>query len=223
MTARRALLSSRGRKTFALLAAPALVSLLCAGLTAIPAAAAGTAAARATTTAATAMTTAAAATSQLSNQLVDGDGSAASCSQSGYDETTDPGWTITSGDPNLVCYTNDGGFPDSSAPGAQPGNGYFTGGQRGSSSMTQTVNVAADAAAIDAGTATYNLSGWLGGYSSQNDRADVVATFLNSSGGAVGSTQIGPVTAADRGNTSDSCSAPPPASSRPAPGQSGWT
>jgi Phosphoesterase family len=202
MTARRARISSRGRKAAALLAAPALVSLLCAAFTAIPAGAAGAAAARTTTTATT-TATAAAATSQLSNQLADGDGSAASCSQSGYDETTDPGWTITSGDPNVVCYSNDGGFPGASTPGAQPGNGYFTGGQRGSSSMTQTVNVAADAAAIDAGTATYGLSGWLGGYSSQNDRADVVATFLNASGSAVGSTQIGPVTAADRGNTSE--------------------
>jgi hypothetical protein len=145
----------------------------------------------------------AAGTSQLSNQLVDGNGSAASCSQSGYDETTDPGWMITSGDPNVVCYANDGGFPGSSVPGAQPGAGYFTGGQRGSSSMTQTVNVSADASAIDGGTATYNLSGWLGGWSSQNDRAGVAATFLNSAGGSVGSTQIGPVTAADRGNTTE--------------------
>jgi len=65
--------------------------------------------------------------------------------------------------------------------------------------MTQTVSVSADAAAIDVGTASYNLSGWLGGYSTQDGRADVVATFLYASSASVGSAQIGPVTAADRG------------------------
>jgi hypothetical protein len=138
-----------------------------------------------------------------SNLLLDGDGSAADCSLSGYEETTDPGWTITQGNPNVVCYKNTGGFPSFSTPGAQPGNGFFTGGTRGNSSMFQTVDVSADATAIDAGTATYNLSGWLGGYSSQNDRADVVATFLSSTGGSLGTSEIGPVTNTMRGNKTE--------------------
>ena len=137
------------------------------------------------------------------NLLLDGDGSAADCSLSGYEETTDPGWTITEGNPNVVCYNNTGGFPSSSTPGAQAGDGFFTGGTRGNSSMYQTVDVSADAGAIDAGTATYDLSGWLGGYSSQNDRADVVATFLNASGASVGTAEIGPVTNTMRGNTTE--------------------
>ena len=137
------------------------------------------------------------------NLLVDGDGSAADCSLSGYEETTDPGWTITAGNPNVVCYSNTGGFPSSSTPGAQPGAGFFTGGTRGNSSMQQTVGVSADASAIDAGTATYDLSGWLGGYGSQNDRADVVATFLNASGASLGTAEIGPVTNTMRSNTTE--------------------
>src|ERR1700756_279474 len=79
------------------------------------------------------------------NLLRDGDGSAADCSLSGYEETTDPGWTITEGNPNVVCYSNTGGFPSSSVPGAQPGDGFFTGGTRGNGSMQQTVDVSADA------------------------------------------------------------------------------
>jgi hypothetical protein len=138
-----------------------------------------------------------------SNLIVDGDSSAAMCSHSGWEETTLPGWTISSGSPSTLCYANTDGFPDASIPGAQPGDGYFSGGARGSSSMTQTVNVAADASAIDSGVATYNLSGWLGGYGSENSYATLNATFLNSSGASVGSTQIGPVTAADRNNATE--------------------
>jgi hypothetical protein len=137
------------------------------------------------------------------NLIVDGDAEAADCSLSGYEETTSPGWRITSGGPNAICFNNTGGFPTSSAPGAQAGNAYFTGGTHGSSSLTQTADVSADATAIDSGTATYDLSGWLGGYSSQNDAAALVATFQSSSGSSLGSAQIGPVTAADRGNTTE--------------------
>ncbi|HJQ48161.1 MAG TPA: alkaline phosphatase family protein [Amycolatopsis sp.] len=137
------------------------------------------------------------------NLLVNGDGSAGLCSSSGYEDLTMPGWTITSGAPNVTCYTNTGGFPTASVPGAQPGQGMFTGGTRGNSSMTQTATVSAAASAIDAGTATYNLSGWLGGWSNQNDRTAVVATFLNAAGGSLGTSQIGPVTAADRKNKTE--------------------
>ncbi|MBV8529173.1 MAG: ricin-type beta-trefoil lectin domain protein [Candidatus Dormibacteraeota bacterium] len=143
------------------------------------------------------------AANQSANLLVDGDGSAADCSLSGYEETTIPGWTITSGGPNFTCYNATGGFPTASTPGAQPGNGLFTGGTRGNSSLQQNVDVAADATAIDGGSATYNLSGWLGGWQTQNDRADVVATFVNGSGASLGSSQIGPVTNTDRGNVTE--------------------
>jgi Phosphoesterase family/Putative Ig domain len=141
--------------------------------------------------------------SQSGNLIVDGDAESATCSLSGYEETTSPGWTITSGGPNAVCFNNTGGFPNSSVPGAQPGSAYFTGGTRGNSSLSQTVDVSAAASAIDAGTATYNLSGWLGGYGSQNDRVALLATFLSASGGSLGSSQIGPVTNTDRGNVTE--------------------
>ncbi len=49
----------------------------------------------------------------------------------------------------------------------------------------------------------YALSGWLGGFSSQGDNATLVVTFENSSGKAVGTTKIGPVTAAQRKDVSE--------------------
>jgi Phosphoesterase family/Putative Ig domain len=141
--------------------------------------------------------------SQGGNLIVDGDAESALCSQSGFEETTVPGWTITSGGPNSICFNNTGGFPGSTVPGAQPGNAYFTGGTRGNASLSQTVDVSAAASAIDAGSATYNLSGWLGGWQSQNDRVGLLATFLTSSGASLGSSQIGPVTNTDRGNVTE--------------------
>jgi hypothetical protein len=68
--------------------------------------------------------------------------------------------------------------------------------------MTQTVDVSADAGPIDGGAATFDLSGWLGGYSSQKDRAGVTATFLGTTGASLGTAQLGPVTARDRDGTS---------------------
>ncbi|MEZ0069726.1 hypothetical protein ABIA32_005773 [Streptacidiphilus sp. MAP12-20] len=146
------------------------------------------------------LTTSAPAASAASspNLILDGSGQNASCSGSGYDETTAPGWTVTSGAPNVVCYVNNGGFPSASTPGAQSGSGYFTGGTHGSSGLRQTADVSAAATAIDTGTASYNLSGWLGGFGKQNDTVALVATFQSATGAALGSSQIGPVTAADR-------------------------
>ena len=60
------------------------------------------------------------------------------------------------------------------------------------------MNVSADAATIDSGTMTYNLSGWLGGYSSQDDNATLSATFEDASGKVLGVATIGPVLAGDR-------------------------
>jgi hypothetical protein len=55
--------------------------------------------------------------------------------------------------------------------------------------------------AIDSGNATFNLSAFLGGFSSQEDNASLSAIFRNSGGTGLGTFSIGPVTAANRGNT----------------------
>ena len=111
-----------------------------------------------------------------------------------------PSWTLT-GNFTVVQYNAPGGFPLSTDPGPPArGSNYFAGGNNASSSATQTINVAAGAAAIDAGMATYSLSGWLGGFSSQDDNATLTVTFRNAGATAIGSATIGPVTAADRGS-----------------------
>ena len=50
--------------------------------------------------------------------------------------------------------------------------------------------------------ATFNLSGWLGGYDGQNDNAVLTATFKDASGSILSTATIGPVLATDRGGTS---------------------
>jgi hypothetical protein len=46
----------------------------------------------------------------------------------------------------------------------------------------------------------YSLSGWLGGWQAQGDNAKLFVSFLNGAGDQIGFSEIGPVTAADRGN-----------------------
>src|SRR6266508_4053583 len=86
------------------------------------------------------------------------------------------------------------------------------------STLTQTVDVSAAASAIDGGGVGYTLSGWLGGYASEDSRTTVTITFRNGSGSALRTAQIGPVTAADRNNTTSllqrSSSATVPAGTR---------
>ncbi|MDT9000735.1 PEP-CTERM sorting domain-containing protein [Paucibacter sp. APW11] len=48
---------------------------------------------------------------------------------------------------------------------------------------------------------SYALSGWLGGWASQQDNAAFAVTFLDQYGGLLGSATIGPVTPQDRGNS----------------------
>ncbi|MFI6683786.1 alkaline phosphatase family protein [Streptomyces sp. NPDC050485] len=150
-------------------------------------------------------TAAAAAPATSGNLLVDAGGeSAAICSPNGLDGMTVPGWTITGGEPNVVCYGAAGGYPTASTPGSPTrGKGFFAGGATGNSGLSQNVDVSSAASAIDAGGVGYNLSGWLGGYASQNDRVALSGTFLDGSGNTLGSTSLGPVTNTDRGNTTE--------------------
>lgn len=46
----------------------------------------------------------------------------------------------------------------------------------------------------------YDLTGWLGGWSSQEDNALLYVSFLDTVGNEIGSASIGPLTAADRNN-----------------------
>lgn len=118
----------------------------------------------------------------------------------GYEVFFVPDW-VSSGNFTAVAYGVSDGFPTQDEPGGPSrGMNFFAGGPSNpSSKATQTIDAFAQATAIDAGRATYALSGYLGGYSTQEDHAQLVATFLDLSGIGLGTASIGPVTAADRG------------------------
>lgn len=101
----------------------------------------------------------------------------------------------------LVNYLAGNGFPSPADPGPlNRGNNFFSGGMNAVSTMTQRIDVSNLASAIDVGNLDFTLSAWLGGYSSQNDNASVIAHFLNGSNSEIGTAQLAAVTATERGN-----------------------
>ena len=94
-------------------------------------------------------------------------------------------------------------FPLLSDPGpSDRGTNFFWGG-RGSqqSSAYQDIDLSFAATEIDAGTVSYDFSGWLGGLSTLGDSTVIAVTFYSASGQPLGNDSIGPVTVADRHNT----------------------
>ncbi len=109
-----------------------------------------------------------------------------------------PGWY----DPyyfTVVQYDSPGGYPLSSDPGPEDrGNNFIAGGwTSGDTEASWTVDLSPLTSAIDGGV-TWDLSGWLGGYASQEDTASVTATFMDASGTTLSTATIGPVSASDR-------------------------
>jgi hypothetical protein len=112
-----------------------------------------------------------------------------------------PGWNAT-GNFTAAQYGGSGGLPAKTDPGPpKRGKNFFAGGpSNASSSAEQMIDVSAGATAIDAGGVKYKLSGYLGGFSNQEDHTVVSATFLDASGQKLGVAAIGPVTPANRRN-----------------------
>jgi hypothetical protein len=100
-----------------------------------------------------------------------------------------------------IIYGAPAGFPTIADPGpSDRGRNFFSGGTNATSTMTQRIDVSNLAAAISGGRVSFDLSAWLGGYSNQNDTATVIAHFLDGADTELGTAQLAPVTAADRGN-----------------------
>ena len=131
------------------------------------------------------------------NLIVNGNAEAAIGSVDGTPVST-PGWTSV-GEATAAQYGVNG-WPALTDPGpADRGSNLFSGGpSEDTSSLSQTVNVSQFASLIDASNVTYLLSGWLGGWSSQDDNAMLTVTFRNALGVALGTGSIGPVMASDR-------------------------
>jgi hypothetical protein len=132
------------------------------------------------------------------NLIVDGDAEAGHCTTDWTAATTIPGWTVVSGSPDVICYSV-GTFTKPASPA--PGTSFISPGNQGDGSITQTADVSSAATAIDGGSVTYNLSGWLGGWTTYAGYATVTATFLNAAGASIGTAASLPtVSAANRNN-----------------------
>ncbi len=142
------------------------------------------------------------------NLIVNGGAEIGTGSLDGLGVTSVPGWTVT-GLFNEVQYDASdgqgvGGWPTFSSPGsADRGQNYFAGGGGGVSTATQYVNLTRARSPIDRGNVKFSLGAWIGGTSSLSEDATVTATFLSSSGHALGSARLAPVTAAERNDVTE--------------------
>lgn len=134
------------------------------------------------------------------NLLSNGAAEAGEGSASGFDVLPVPKWT-SNGDVTVVLYGAPD-FPNQDSPGpTSRGLKFFAGGPNNAqSSLSRTVNLKALAADIDTGTVQGTLSGWLGGYSSQEDHADFAVTYVDASGASLGTVALQTVSATDRGS-----------------------
>jgi hypothetical protein len=139
----------------------------------------------------------------VSGNLISNPGAEAGTgSADGDDIEPVPSWTTAAGFTAVQYQTSEGNFPSTTDPGPpNRGANFFAGGDTSTTSTaTQTIDLTNAASAIAAGGVQYNLCGWLGGFSTQDDNAVLTATFENASGTALGTpAQIGPVTEAQRG------------------------
>jgi hypothetical protein len=136
------------------------------------------------------------------NLIVNGDAEASEGSPDGSPVGAPQGWTIT-GEATAVQYDATGGFPTSNDPGpADRGLNFFAGGYVADSTLTQTVSLASYSTKIDAGAVGFSLSAYLGGFSSQDDNAELRVSFRNASNTEIDAASVGPVTAADRSDIS---------------------
>lgn len=137
------------------------------------------------------------------NLIVNGDAEAGpGASNAGMTARPLPGWTPT-GTFTAVQWGAQDGFPTVNDPGpTDRGVNFFAGGPDNSFSHAfQVVDVSAMAASIDAGSITFELSGYLGGWDGQDDTARVSLTFkISEESAALPSAWIGPVTRLERQN-----------------------
>jgi hypothetical protein len=132
------------------------------------------------------------------NLLVNGNAEQGSASSAGASVAI-PGWTVT-GAMSVVPYGAPQ-FPTASSPGPSDRmNQFFAGGDDGSSSAYQDIDVSGNATDINAGKVTCDLTGWLGGYLTDNDNAVFQVSFYQGDAKLSDGPIIGPVTAADRAN-----------------------
>ncbi|MBZ5603240.1 MAG: PEP-CTERM sorting domain-containing protein [Acidobacteriia bacterium] len=117
------------------------------------------------------------------NAIVNGDAESGVGSTDGSVVASIPGWSTLNGNFTVVQYGAAGGFPLSTDPGpADRGSNFFAGGPgTGLGSGDQFLDASNLAAQIDAGSVSFVLSAYLGGYLTQDDYAQLVVYFRDGS------------------------------------------
>jgi uncharacterized protein (TIGR03437 family) len=132
------------------------------------------------------------------NLIVNGDADAGPGSIDDTQVASIPGWTNKGA--NVILYSTAYGLDTGSIVPVNVGKNYFSSG-KANSTLTQTVSLAAGAAAIDLGTTVFTLSGYFGGFSDHDDYSTLTVTYLGASNNSLGSVTIGTVKSADRAGT----------------------
>jgi uncharacterized protein (TIGR03437 family) len=109
-----------------------------------------------------------------------------------------PGWTSKGA--NVITYASGYGVQTGDIVPIGAGKNYFSNGST-SSSLTQSISLPGATSAIDAGTASFDASGYFGGYTDHDDSAAMTVAFLNGSGTSLSSVTIGGLKGADRNGT----------------------
>jgi len=133
------------------------------------------------------------------SNLINNPGADAETGAPSNNEVVNPsGWTVRAGQPTAVQYGADGGFPTPNDPGPPArGANFFAGGNVACSELVQVIDLSSRATDIDASKVTFVLSGWLGGYSGQDDFAIVTLT-LGPTPSSLATYRIGPVLQPER-------------------------
>lgn len=137
--------------------------------------------------------------------LTNGDAESGSVSSDGMTTVPIPGWTVA-GTITVVEYGNPGPFPAATdRPGGGTPEKLFVGGPgAGLSTATQVLHIPQEMwVDIDGnpGFWGFGIEAVLGGWESDEDNARLVVSFLDADLGNIETSTVGPVTAADRNNT----------------------
>jgi hypothetical protein len=117
-------------------------------------------------------------------------------------ETGTAAWTAYQGTPLFIAADYGSNWVLPSQPGpANRGARLFVGGSEAYAAGYQVVDVSAQSAAINTGSVGYDLTGWLGGWTSQGDNAMLYVSFLDAASQVLGTAALGPVTPAHRNNS----------------------
>lgn len=151
-----------------------------------------------------ALAAASAAQAQFSTNLIVNGGADAGLGGDGGSQYAGnlPGWAV-GGQMMAVAYSLGcpSGYPCLTDPvPPSPGLNHFAGGNAGTSTARQSLDLGFAGSAISGAGAFYQLSGYLGGYATQTDHMTLSVTFKGAGNQVLGASLLGPVTAADRGN-----------------------